>query len=299
MRSAKIELTCGLCGNKFECELRQHKYRLKQNPNTKFYCSPTCRRQAAKAGKFVKCYTCDAEVYKYEHELNGSKSGFVFCSRSCSAITNNKFVKRQCNTTKKDAACKFCGVVLEIHAHACPDNITCDSCKAKQVPRTDARARRAAKTHPCINCPTIISGTCKYCADCLKQRQIQYGQKSAAQQWQIKRSKNEMYFAELCKQVFIDVLENQPMFNGWDADVILPEYKLAVLWNGNWHHKQISKKQSLKQVQARDKIKIDQIRIAGYIPYVINDYGSHNTKFVECKFKEMLDGYHIVTNKFC
>lgn len=103
-----------------------------------------------------------------------------------------------------------------------------------------------------------------------------------------------MYFADLCKKIFSEVFENKQMFNGWDADVIIPEYKLAVLWNGNWHHKKITKKHSLKQVRARDKIKIDQIRLAGYIPYVINDYGACNYKFVEVKFKEMLDGYNII-----
>ncbi len=32
---------------------------------------------------------------------------------------------------------------------------------------------------------------------------------------------------------------------------------MAVLWNGQWHYKQIMKSQSLKQVQARDKMGCD------------------------------------------
>lgn len=45
------------------------------------------------------------------------------------------------------------------------------------------------------------------------------------------RSKNEILFCELCEQYFgkENVLHNIPMFNGWDADVIIPKFKLAIL----------------------------------------------------------------------
>ena len=55
------------------------------------------------------------------------------------------------------------------------------------------------------------------------------------------RSKNEIHFAELCKTIYKDVLTNMPIFNGWDTDVILTNEKIAILWNGVWHHKKITK----------------------------------------------------------
>lgn len=61
--------------------------------------------------------------------------------------------------------------------------------------------------------------------------------------------------------------------------------KIAILWNGIWHYKQISKSQSLLQVQTRDKIKIDIIEKAGYIPYIIKDMGKYNKNFVEQEFE--------------
>ena len=64
---------------------------------------------------------------------------------------------------------------------------------------------------------------------------------------------------DLVKEKFPLTLSNVPMFNGWDADVIIPELKIAVLWNGNWHHKKITKKHSVLQVQNRDRIKIKEI----------------------------------------
>ena len=79
------------------------------------------------------------------------------------------------------------------------------------------------------------------------------------------------------------------MFNGWDADIILPDYKIAVLYNGPWHYIQISKKVSLSQIQNRDKIKIEEIKKCGYIPYIIKDEGSFNKEFVEKQFEIFVD----------
>ena len=101
---------------------------------------------------------------------------------------------------------------------------------------------------------------------------------------QCKRSKNEIYFSELCAKEF-DITTNEPYFDGWDADVIIHSEKIAILWNGIWHYKQIAKTQSLKQIQARDKVKTAIIKKYGYIPYVIKDMGRYNKAFVEQEFE--------------
>jgi hypothetical protein len=108
----------------------------------------------------------------------------------------------------------------------------------------------------------------------------------------ITRSKNEILFAESCKQYFGEnkILENKKVFNGWDADVIIPHLKIAVLWNGIWHYKQISKATSLEQIQNRDKIKIKEIKSCGYFPYIIKDMGKFNEEFVNLKFQKFI-GY--------
>lgn len=99
-----------------------------------------------------------------------------------------------------------------------------------------------------------------------------------------KRSVNEIYFFQLCKERFKNVLNNVPMFNGWDADIILPDLKIAILWNGKWHYEKITEQHSLEQVQNRDKIKQKEIENCGYIPYIVKDMGSRNKKFVEEQF---------------
>lgn len=106
----------------------------------------------------------------------------------------------------------------------------------------------------------------------------------------IKRSKNEVAFCELCESHFgkENVLHNVPMFNGWDADVIIPKYKLAILWNGPWHYKKITAKHSLEQVQNRDRLKINEIVNYGFIPYIIKDTAKHNKDKVLTEFNNLL-----------
>ena len=73
-------------------------------------------------------------------------------------------------------------------------------------------------------------------------------------------------------------------YGKWDADIILSDYKLAILWNGIWHYKQVRENHSLKQVQSRDKIKEDIIKDHGYTAYIISDLGKFDRKFVEQQF---------------
>lgn len=112
------------------------------------------------------------------------------------------------------------------------------------------------------------------------------GKKSVAVQSENRRSKNEIYFANLCKENFANVETNKPIFNGWDCDVILNDQKVAVLWNGKWHYEKITKKHSVVQVQNRDKIKLKEITKAGYVPYVVKDGGREDKSFVEAEFKK-------------
>ena len=119
------------------------------------------------------------------------------------------------------------------------------------------------------------------------------GRKSAEINKSLKRSRNEVYFYNLCVGYFKSVRHNMCIFNGWDADIIIDDYKIAVLWNGPWHYKQVIENQvsSLKQIQTRDKLKLKAIESCGYIPYVIKDTSKHKERvsFVENEFQKFLD----------
>ena len=83
-------------------------------------------------------------------------------------------------------------------------------------------------------------------------------------------------------------VHNEPMFNGWDADIILPQYKLAILWNGPWHYKQVTKEHNLKQVQNRDRIKKYEIEKTGYTCYIIKDIKRRDKNKIEIEFNRLL-----------
>ena len=125
--------------------------------------------------------------------------------------------------------------------------------------------------------------------DCLKTAYSNAGKISATTV--TKRSKNEIAFCDLCEKYFgLDkVIHNVPMFNGWDADIILVDFKLAILWNGPWHYKKVTKSHSLAQVQTRDLIKLNEIQKCGFTPYIIEDMSKASSDKVLKEFNLLLD----------
>jgi transcription elongation factor Elf1 len=114
---------------------------------------------------------------------------------------------------------------------------------------------------------------------------------------QNRRSKNEVTFGNLCQKIFNKVIFNEPVFNGWDADIIIEDLKIAILWNSIWHYKKVFEKHSLSKVQNRDKIKIEEIKRCGYIPYIIKDMGGYNLDKVNLEweiFNIWLNNRHIL-----
>lgn len=114
-----------------------------------------------------------------------------------------------------------------------------------------------------------------------------YGSKGGKMSANDRRSKNEILFADMCIDYFgnDNVSTNKSMFEGFDADVIIEKYKIAIEWNGVWHYKQVKKGHNLKQVQARDVVKKSVItKKYGYELYVVKDMGGYSKNFVESEF---------------
>lgn len=127
----------------------------------------------------------------------------------------------------------------------------------------------------CLYCEKIILTTKrrnkKICNSehCRKLMFMEAGKASAASRKKV--SKQEKELADLCKMHF-DILENEVMFEGWDADILIPLHKTAILWNGPWHYKEMGmKNHSLKQVVNRDIIKIDCFERNGWNVLVFED----------------------------
>jgi hypothetical protein len=281
-----IELICSECKEPFEREHKQWKYQAKiSGENYKPVCSDACLRKQQTKKQECNCAQCGKPCSKLPSELKGSKSGNVFCSKSCAAKYSNAH-REYVAPDEKECQCIGCGAVVLVNGHTGPQVVRCPECKAKRGKGKNGRmpAKRAKGLSPnCLDCgnpfpPEEIERSNKeYCDSCRKTRNRLAGLKSAETQATTRRSKNEIHFAELCQAAFQSVECNAAIFTSlkgnWDADVIIHDYKVAVLWNGAWHHKKITKKHSVAQVQTRDKIKQEVIVANGYIPYVINDLG--------------------------
>lgn len=238
------------------------------------YCNVSCQNRHQnkgnndkRYGKFmdfiVECNSCGKDVTVAEREKLHPQKGKYYCGRSCANIRLHN------DETKKKISESLSKPITMIK---------CKSCNLDFVPR------RKTTEFCCQSCSsTYLNST-----DKMKKISVLAGQKSARTQSENRRSKNEIHFAELCENHFNKVLTNEPMFNGWDADVVIEDIKVAVLWNGVWHYKKITEKHSVNQVQNRDKIKIKEIKNLGYTPYIIKDMGSENKDFVNEKFHTFL-----------
>jgi hypothetical protein len=221
-----------------------------------------------------------------------------FCDSSCAASFNN--AKRasegfSLKDKKKTIECVECHRQFEVAVNT-SNNSKCPSCAPPWDATEYYKSHYSADSGNliiCEDCEKEVSGCVgrKYCDLCSKIRKIQGSRNSVLAQKENRRSKNEAYFAELCKNYFgaDDIKTNEPMFDGWDADIIIESYKLAILWNGKWHYEKITVKHSVAQVQNRDKIKISKIMAYNYIPYVIKDMGSFDREFVEREFSSMVE----------
>lgn len=271
-----VNINCDWCNCNFEKEKKDYKYELKINPNKKFYCSKQCFNEYhQKDTQLFNCLTCQKQFKVIKVNINEAK----FCSQSCSAKFNNAKRQMKNYTTKgktKNFVCFICNnsFIGSIH---CNKETLCKSCSLAKQKQTRKNYNLKLRKLNCKICTLQFMGkNAKYCSDCRP--------KPGA----YKRSWNEIMFGHLCEKYW-NCIFNQTIFHGWDADIIIPELKLAILWNGPWHYHSISiKGNSLLQIQNRDKIKIKEIINCGYTPYIIKDSGKASWRTVEEEFKKFL-----------
>ncbi len=291
-----ITLICPQCSTSFEVERKRYRYARRCNPKYKAYCGKKCRLINANNVITLQCDNCAISFQKKQSEI--AKTKHNFCSTNCAGIFNNK-ERHNLEKTKK-VNCKYCNEIFLV-SQTSPKKV-CDVCRKLrnkiQSIRKPGRKYLKPKIQNCILCNAsleLLGRYCKYCSTCKTEKMKMAGQingkKSAASQQ--RRSKNEIHFADLCIKEYPDanVTTNEQFFESkhgkWDADVIIHKYKIAILWNGVWHYKQIKKDCSLLQIQTRDKIKLDIINKSGYTPYIIKDEGKCSPKFVEAEFEKL------------
>lgn len=269
------------CGREFDNpqKFNGHKANCKQHYEAKYgdttFWNITQKRRGNEVSKSLKKYfktkqetsknTWISEQHKCERcgKIMTEKFGSGrFCSRSCA---NSKLVSNETKQKLSEAILRTQGAF--------------------------SREQYDKNPKKCNICGNIIpyelrhKKTCsENCAKILRSKLSQLAGQASAQH-RVIRSKNEIYFYELCEKYFKEVKHNEPIFNGWDADIIIEDIKYAILWNGPWHYRQVTKDHNLEQVQNRDKIKLSEIQKCGYTAYTIKDNGKYKPTFVEEQFK--------------
>jgi hypothetical protein len=250
-------------------------------------------RPQHKVEKKTHCLECGSELVA----TTADQIYNIFCSHSCLAKHSNKNRDRSFYSKTKTVNCCDCNVLNIVKLTARSKLYRCDACTVKKFITTGLGKSNLKKIKNkiengkfCILFNTPLFNTqLVYCSNKCLAKKTNFGGLGkkggqVSKNAQNRRSKNEIYFAELCQQKFKIVKTNENLFNGWDADIILFNEKVAIHWNGIWHYEQISKKQSLKQVQTRDKFKIENVEKCGYKNYVVKDMGAYNKSFVEQQF---------------
>ena len=264
----KNDYKCEFCGkvfNTYKHSFALHVNRCSCNPNSTYY----------KTDHVVKCMKCGCEY-------------IVKCSDR--DYSNGKY--RKCCSTK----CQH----SRTHTSDTKQAISKSLISFYGIDHSPRYCKRCGKELTRLHLNRKRTG---YCSECCHSEEFykefpisnetrdklrEAGKHSAASQSESRRSKNEIEFCNLCEQYFSHVEHNVPIFNGWDADVIIHDIKYAVLWNGIWHYKKLTESHSVERVQHRDRVKIDEIIKCGYVPYIIKDVGKHNKSFVKDEFDKFI-----------
>lgn len=188
------------------------------------------------------CPNCQKEIQSKQNK---------FCSRSCSASYNNRGKAKSAESNEKRRE-KLSGRLRKDI-----ENFICKECKNQfQLIRKSYYRPKFCS----IECSNIS-----------KRKQTREAGRKSSQKRSI-RSKGEIRLYELCQKLPHRILHNSIICDGWDADIVFPDLKIAILWNGPWHYREMNmKNHSLKQVQNRDRIKIDLFRSLGWLVLVYED----------------------------
>ncbi len=97
----KLPCKCYTCSGTFYLAKTHIKDSL--NPNCKRtgkYCSKKCSSESKNLKITYNCHNCEKECNKKKSQFNLSKSGFNFCSRSCTTLYHNRNKKYGTNRSK-------------------------------------------------------------------------------------------------------------------------------------------------------------------------------------------------------
>jgi len=87
----KVDVECAVCGKIFPKERKQVNEAAKLGYSV--YCSRLCQKESKQINLEVECANCGIMFKTKPWVVNKSKTGNVYCSRSCATTQNNKLFK--------------------------------------------------------------------------------------------------------------------------------------------------------------------------------------------------------------
>lgn len=287
----KIEFRCCFCGDIKSTEKVNFVHCILNNTQHKKYCSNRCQGKSLMTGKLYKCLECGKDVYRTPGEIN--KSSNVFCDSSCAAKHNNDVRISHGDFHSSDTK----QLISKSLKNRNVDKFNLEIQQGKR----DLVSNKPIHTTKCGICHSEIRSIKRkiICSDkCrlirLKQAGHSGGSKTASLPFHIKnRSKNERLFYDLIREKFQLAIPNPRMFGEYDADIVIPNLKLAIHWNGVWHYKQIFNtkkgKYQFEQIKLRDVQRLNEIQNFGYTNYIVKDMGKYNPEFVREEFDKLIN----------
>lgn len=86
-----MKMNCANCGKEVDRKPSYTKF------NKKTFCSADCQSNYLRTGVVLGCAYCGKDVYRTKSQYNKSKSGRIFCNRSCATSYNNSKYKSGVN----------------------------------------------------------------------------------------------------------------------------------------------------------------------------------------------------------
>lgn len=144
-----VKVRCAACNKEFEIELKRYN---EKNKNTGiFYCSLECN--AHRSSKLCKCATCGKEIWKTNSQIARSKTGNVYCSRSCANSKNNTLFKSGVNNPNYSGK-NYRSKAFETYPHRC---LACgwdEDERILEVHHKDENHENNDINNLCLLCPT-------------------------------------------------------------------------------------------------------------------------------------------------
>ena len=139
---------CVVCGKEYSIEIKRYNQKIKEN--SAFYCSNECRKH--KGSVLCKCATCGKEVWKTKSELARSKTGNVYCSRSCANSMNNTLFKSGVNHPSYKGN-NYRNIALNLYKHKCAVCGYDEDTRILEVHHIDENHNNNNPENLCLLCP--------------------------------------------------------------------------------------------------------------------------------------------------